>query len=448
MAQAYANKGKYDLESGADIAVIGGGPTGSFFSIFALKLAKMVDKELNVTIFEPKDFTRDGPGGCNRCGGIISELLVQNLAVEGINLPDSVVQRGIHSYRLHTTQGRVDIATPAFEKTIATVYRGGGPKGIIGADIESFDHFLLDLAVKEGAVHNPLKIDRIDYRNQKPVLSSQSQEIMESDLVVGAFGVNTKTTSVFEEIGFGYEKPRVITTAIAEISADKEILAEYFGNSIHLFLLPMKGVKFAAMIPKGSYVTLCILGTEMNIKKVDDFLSHPVVKEFLPEAHQYEIGCRCLPKMNVAAPRKPYADRVVICGDAGSTRLFKDGLGAAYLMGKAAAKTAVLKGVSKEHFRKDYYPVYKSIIVDNRYGKYLYGITDLYRKYRILTKGMIAVVEEEQKEPDNAKRLSSILWDMFTGNERYKNIFGTAVSLPMHLDLWKEFGRILVRRTS
>jgi flavin-dependent dehydrogenase len=448
MPQPSGNKGKYDLGNGANIAVIGGGPTGSFFSIFALKLAKMVDKELNVTIFEPKNFTKDGPGGCNRCGGIISELLVQNLAVEGINLPDSVVQRGIHSYRLHTTQGRVDIATPAFEKTIATVYRGGGPKGIIGADIESFDHFLLDLAVKEGAVHNPLKIDRIDYRNQKPVLYSQSQEVLESDLVVGAFGVNTKTTSIFEEIGFGYEKPRVITTAIAEISADKEILAEYFGNSIHLFLLPMKGVKFAAMIPKGSYVTLCILGTEMNIKKVDDFLSHPVVKGVLPEAHQYEIGCRCLPKMNVAAPRKPYADRVVICGDAGSTRLFKDGLGAAYLMGKAAAKTAVLQGVSKEHFRKDYYPVYKSIIVDNWYGKYLYGITDLYRKYSILTKGMIAVVEEEQKEPDNAKRLSSILWDMFTGNERYKKIFGTAVSLPMHLDLWKEFGRILVRRAS
>jgi hypothetical protein len=33
--------------------------------------------------------------------------------------------------------------------------------------------------------------------------------------------------------------------------------------------------------------------------------------------------------MNVEAPQKPFADRVVICGDAGSTRLFKDGIGAA-----------------------------------------------------------------------------------------------------------------------
>ena len=80
------NLDEYILGDKANIAVIGGGPTGSFFSIFALKMAKMVGKELNITIFEPKDFTKDGPGGCNKCGGIISELLVQTLAVEGINL--------------------------------------------------------------------------------------------------------------------------------------------------------------------------------------------------------------------------------------------------------------------------------------------------------------------------------------------------------------------------
>src|SRR5512142_194700 len=83
------------LEDGANIAVIGGGPAGSFFSIFALKMAKMVGKDLNITIFEPKDFTKTGPAGCNHCGGVISELLVQTLAVEGINLPDTVVRKGI-----------------------------------------------------------------------------------------------------------------------------------------------------------------------------------------------------------------------------------------------------------------------------------------------------------------------------------------------------------------
>lgn len=87
---------RFVLDDGSKIAVIGGGPTGSFFSIFALKMARMIDKDLSVTIFEPKDFTKDGPGGCNRCGGIISELLVQTLAVAGRVLT--------HTYSIHPTE--------------------------------------------------------------------------------------------------------------------------------------------------------------------------------------------------------------------------------------------------------------------------------------------------------------------------------------------------------
>ncbi len=132
-----------------------------------------------------------------------------------------------------------------------------------------------------------------------------------------------------------------------------------------------------------------------------------------------------------------------MCGDAGSTRLFKDGLGAAYLMGKAAAKTAVFHGVGKEHFREDYYPVYRGIVIDNLYGKYLYAITEFYRKNRILCKGMLEVVRKEQNSLKSRRILSLILWDMFTGNERYKNIFPKAFDLRMHLNLWREFMRAI-----
>ncbi|HYA31732.1 MAG TPA: hypothetical protein VED67_03160 [Thermodesulfovibrionales bacterium] len=58
---------EFFLGNGARVAVVGGGPTGSFFSIFALKMAKMIGKQLEVTIFELKDFTKDGSLGCNRC---------------------------------------------------------------------------------------------------------------------------------------------------------------------------------------------------------------------------------------------------------------------------------------------------------------------------------------------------------------------------------------------
>ncbi|MEW6110307.1 MAG: hypothetical protein AB1632_14240 [Nitrospirota bacterium] len=441
-----ANQNQYILNDGANIAVIGGGPTGSFFSIFALKMAQMVGKELNVTIYEPKDFIRDGPGGCNRCGGIISELLVQTLAVEGINLPDTVVRKGINSYKLHTNHGDVTIATPAFERTIATVYRGGGPRGNAIKNIESFDNFLLDQAINEGAVRKPLRVDRVEYRNNKPVLFSKDQELMEADLVVGAFGVNSTAATIFENIGFGYKEPPTITAGIVEMHMGEDIVREYFGNSIHLFLLPDSNLKFAAMIPKGPYVTLCILGKNVNADIVDDFMNKPIVKKVLPGSEHYKIACRCLPKMNIGAPQKPFTHRVVMCGDAGSTRLFKDGLGAAYLMGKAAAKTAVFEGVGKEHFQAGYFPVYKSIITDNYFGTILYMIIDSYRKIKLLTNAMLKVVEKEQKSTREEKILSSILWDMFTGNERYKNVFFKSLKCRMHIDMWEGIFKTIARR--
>jgi flavin-dependent dehydrogenase len=436
----------YVLEDGAHIAVIGGGPSGSFFSIFALRMAKMAGKRISLTIYEPKDFTKEGPAGCNRCGGIISELLVQTLAVEGITLPESVVQRGIDSYNLHTDHGSVFIPTPAHEKTIATVYRGGGPKGGAATKKESFDNFLLSLAVSEGAEHRPVNIEWIEYKNRRPILYSGGRSIDGPDLVAGAIGVKSRTSRLFEDMGFGYKGPKTITAAIAEIETDSNTIAERFGNAVHLFLLPMREVKFAAMIPKGTYVTLCLLGKNLNQDSMNAFISHNVVQKVLPEPSRYTIGCRCLPKMNVKAAEVPFTDRAVLFGDAGSSRLFKDGIGAAYVMGKSAAKTALLYGVSREHFRKEYYPVYRSLIIDNWFGTLLFATTDIFKQNRALTKSMLAVVRQERQVPGNPGRLSSVLWDMFTGNERYKNIFRKAVSLPLFAHLMKYIPGTLLRR--
>jgi flavin-dependent dehydrogenase len=445
MAASDSFDDQYVLQDGANIAVIGGGPTGSFFSIFALKMARMLGKQLNIIIFEPKDFEKDGPGGCNRCGGIISELLVQTLAVEGINLPETVVRKGIDSYKLHTDHGSVSIATPNFERTIATVYRGGGPRGALGEDKKSFDGFLLEQALKEGANHRQLRIERVEYENGRPVLYSRGERIMVADLVVGAFGVNSKSGRIFGGKVFEYEEPRTVTAYVSEIRMDEEVISECFANSIQLFLVPDREIEFAAMIPKGKYVTLCILGEGINKEIADNFIVRPVVRDVLPDPEMYRIECICLPKMNVKAPSRPFSDRIVMCGDAGSTRLFKDGLGAAYLMGKSAARTAVFEGVGQRHFRDGYLPVYREIANDNYYGNFLYTVIGIYGKWMILTKAMLDVVEKEQADPDKRKILSSVLWDMFTGNERYKNIFLESLKIRMHIDMWKGLLKALIR---
>jgi len=77
------------LENESRVGVIGGGPAGSLFTYFLLTMAERIGISLEVDIFEPRDFSQPGPLGCNMCGGIVSESMVQLLSTEGINLPGS-----------------------------------------------------------------------------------------------------------------------------------------------------------------------------------------------------------------------------------------------------------------------------------------------------------------------------------------------------------------------
>jgi flavin-dependent dehydrogenase len=432
------------LNDNAKVAVIGGGPSGTLFSYFALRMAKMIDRKIDVTIFEPKAFTKDGPIGCNRCGGVISEHLVQTLAVEGINIPPEVVQRGIDSYVLHTQRGDVSIKSPAAEKRIATVYRGGGPKGIKEKDRESFDNFLLQCALQEGAVHAPVRIDGIKNGN-RPVVMSGGKDVMEADLVVGAFGVNSTTWKIFEELGTGYKKPETTSAFITELELGRETVSQNFGSSIHFFLIPKPGnIKFAALIPKGNYVTLCILGKDVDQDTVEGLVNTPVARRLLPEGILDNKFCKCFPKLTLTTAAGGFGDRMVIIGDAGSTRLFKDGIGASYIMGKAAATSAVLYGVSKGHFAEHYLPVYNRTKIDNMYGRFVYATTNAYKNIGPLTQSMVNVVRKEQEKRNrDFPRLSSMLWDTFTGNATYKSIFIRGTNVWMHSKLVWEVLRAL-----
>jgi hypothetical protein len=49
------------------VGVIGGGPAGSLFALYALHYAEQAGREMLVTFHEGKDFHRRGPIGCNMC---------------------------------------------------------------------------------------------------------------------------------------------------------------------------------------------------------------------------------------------------------------------------------------------------------------------------------------------------------------------------------------------
>lgn len=418
------NGANLKLDSGSRVGVIGGAPAGAFFSYFLLHMAQRVGLDLQVDIYEPRDFSLSAPQGCNMCGGVISESLVQALAVEGIELPGTVVQRGIDSYVLHMDEGSVRIDTPLHEKRIAAVHRGAGPRGIKEKKWRSLDGYLLELALGKGARLVRERVEAAGRIDGRPQVKTRSGVSPAYDLLAIAVGVNTGALKLFEEAALGYKAPRTAKTYIRELYLGQETIEKYLGSAMHVFLLNLPGLEFAALIPKGDYVTLCLLGGEIDGALVESFLGAPAVNQCLPPNwRELQEICHCSPRINVQSAVRPFADRIVFVGDCGVTRLYKDGIGAAYRTAKAAALTAVFEGISGADFRRHYWPVCRRIANDNALGKLIFGVTRHLQKWPHDRLGVLRMVAgEQQRNGGGGRRMSMVLWDIFTGSAPYRDI--------------------------
>ena len=413
-----------ELEDGNRVAVLGGGPAGAFFSYFCLRTAARMGLEISVDIYEPKSYQVPGPSGCNMCGGIVSESLVQFLATEGITLPVSVVQRGIESYVLHMDVGSTRIEPPRREKRIAAVHRGAGPRGLVHPRWASFDGYLLDLAVTTGAKVIPERVERVAWVDRRPRIVTKGGQSTEYDLLAAAVGVKGRGLKFLEELGVGYRAPQTTKTSICEFLLGEETIEKYLGSSMHVFLLNLPRLEFGALIPKGEYVTMVLLGDDIDKDLVASFLNSAEVRRcFPPNWSPPSDHCRCFPSINVKGSPQPFADRVVFIGDCGESRLYKDGIGGAYRTAKAAAKTAVLHGVSTSDFRRHYYPVCRALARDNQIGKFIFRATRIIQRFRWFRLGILRMLMTEQGEGMIPPRLSSILWDTFTGSTPYRDVF-------------------------
>jgi flavin-dependent dehydrogenase len=410
------------LDDGSRVAVIGGGPAGSLFSFFLLKMAEAIDLELDVDIYEPRSFERCGPAGCNHCGGIVSESLVQILATEGVNLPPSVVQRGIESYVVHMDVGSVEIDSPAGERRIAALYRGNGPRE--GGDLpwDSFDGYLQGIAMERGARVVRKLVTGVQWEDGRPGLVDADGRGRRYDLVAVAAGVNSNFLDLLEIDSETPKAPRTTRTYICEFRYGRETIERVLGNSMHVFLLDLPRLEFAAIIPKGEFVTLCLLGEELDQELVHAFLDSPVVKRCFPDESVPAV-CSCSPLINMGGARRPFGDRVVLIGDCGVTRLYKDGIGAAYRTSKAAAATAVFQGISADAFQRHYWPSCRAIARDNAIGKGLFAASTVFKHVRLTRRAILRMTRREQEKANGARHMSSLLWNMFTGSAPYREIF-------------------------
>ncbi len=422
-----------ELTQHSRVAIIGGGPSGSLTAYFMLDIASRLGLHLNIEIFDSSQFTAQGPKGCNYCGGVISETLVQMLAMEGITLPPDVVQRGIDSYQLHTDQGSAAISTPLAELRIASLYRGSGPldcakrKACGGAEpviYRSLDGFLLDLALSKGATLFPTKVNKVTRVGNLPMVFPREMEPRSYDLVIGAVGVNGGGLKIFDESAIRFRHPTTTKAVITEIYLGRSEVDRCFGSTMHVFVTRIPRVSFAAIIPKGEYVTVVMLGRALDRDTVVTFLNHPTVKQCFPDGVDLTArSCFCRPEVSLGTSSPVCADRVALVGDAAVSRLYKDGNGAAYRTAKALATAAIIHGISRKSLERYYAPACRKLSFDNTIGKTVFLTVNLFKWMPILSRGMLGMVRREQSRQDPRRMdMSLVLWDVYTGSNSYKSI--------------------------
>ncbi|GJQ58342.1 MAG: hypothetical protein D8M57_05895 [Candidatus Scalindua sp. AMX11] len=433
------------LNEKSKIAIIGGGPSGSFFAHFASRIARERGLQADITIIEGKDFCQKGPRGCNLCSGVISEKLYGGLKEQNIPLPDRCIESVIDGYCLHTQDGKLEIhhPKPLPEKKIVTVYRGNGPMYSDQSENISFDQFLLNhvesmgVKVCEGVVKDVI-IPSSSQGQIKILLGKErSNKELAVDLVVGAFGLNTGIQEKIKKLGFGYIPPRTVRACQAEIYLGEDEVHRFFKNRIHILSLGIKPITYATLTPRGEYVTVALIGkTDLNKAHLHEFLVHPIIRRMFPEGWKMpKKHCICFPKIQTSLARHPFTHRFLILGDAGVSRYFKNGIESAFAASEIAARSIFATGVSEDALFHGYFePVKKLFGSDNYYGRKIFGLNEFVTSRRRLSFGYLSFLNSNQNSPF-VKKQREILWNMVTGSIPYKEVFFKACNPALQFRL-------------
>jgi len=400
------------LVNGSRVMIVGGGPAGSFSALHLLRFAGQAGLKLEISIFEARDFSQPGPGGCNKCAGILSSTLVEHLASLDLALPHNVVQAELDAYILHLEQGELLIRRPDPARRIVSVYRGSGPRLGRAPYPQSFDGWLLEQAQARGVRLRRERVRAIRAGLRPMVVTARHE--LEAELVIVATGVNSRAPL---EHAWGYRPPRTETMAQDEILLPGGLQ----GSHAHIFFDPPGGLIFGALIPKGPYANISLLGHRLPPEAVAEFIEGHNLSTLSPQGTP--VLCGCTPRVAVSASRGYYHDRMVAVGDAAVTRLYKDGIGAAYLTAEAAARTAILRGIGRADFARSYRPACRRIVRDNTYGRLLFRLWALNRRSAFLVDAWRRAVLQESRLPPAEQIHRRVLWGMFTGDDSYRRMF-------------------------
>ncbi len=403
------------LPDGAEIGVIGAGPAGTFFALHLLQILKKSGRTATITLFDRKDFDQSGPSGCNMCAGAVGDTMVKKIERLGMTLDERVVRRIADGYEIHGHDVSVNIVNPR-RGLIYTVFRGGGPVASPTGQ-KSFDQFLLDAAVAEGAkfVH-----ERVEDIRRIPAgfrVATGDGKTLAFDFLVGAFGVNS---GIARKLTIGYRPPRTWHTVQAELPADSEFIENRLRNRIHIVPARGKAIRFLAITPKDSFLTLTGIGEYVRIADLQrERKENPVLSGLLPT--RSDVLCHCHPKVPVGIARNPVSERFAIVGDAFISRYLKNGIESSHDTSRILAEAIARFGVSRNALLKHFHrPCIRQFRYDNVWGKALFGIYEgVLRKGR-LSDAYLRYVNCEAADQKGSQ--AHILWSVFAGDAPYREI--------------------------
>ena len=277
------------LGEGATVAIVGGGPAGSFTALHLLKQARRKKLRLKVLIFERRLALRNTQlryRGCPQCAGGVSPRLCDALHALDIQLPPGVVQLSIDTITLQGRWKNLHLSVPPDRKMLS-VYRGTLPHDHDpehhASKHQSFDALLLDHAENRGAkVIGGLVEDVTRDPSGRPVLTIGDQRFgyrVTADFLVFATGINDSPSmharhmtgrELFVRLCSRYRPPGLRKALIFELDGPRDEVDLREGE-LHYVECTEAGLQLemCSILPKREFLTVSLIG-----RSVDQAKSH------------------------------------------------------------------------------------------------------------------------------------------------------------------------------
>lgn len=329
-----------------EVVVAGAGPAGSTAAKF------LSEKGLKVLLVDKSKFPRNKLCG----GGLPYRVLNRFKYIKDKDLIESYSYGGI----AYSPSLKYKAVVQKTDPVVAMVLR------------EKFDMGLVQLAVDSGADFidgRTVKDAKFSKEKAKIILGDKTE--IESEIVVGADGV---WSTIAKKSGLTPSRKKLGVCVLHEYDVDEETMDRYFGKekmcNIHIEFQDIPG--YGWVFPKKQHLNIGIgkISPDIYMMKAKkdlltiykDYIKMLKKAKIIPENIEIE---RCKgAALHIGPIEKTYADRVLLCGDAGGFINPFTGEGIYYAMASGEIAAGVITealeaGDTSEKFLSKYQDLWK-----------------------------------------------------------------------------------------